>query len=317
MSKQASSPSQWAQLWISLKAGTIELADLRDTTEQLDELGALLALRPEVSGVQSFDPSRSSTGRPQLCAFTQPDQLEQVTQEATRLLTNFGFDATLRPELRDDEEWKDTWKRFYRPLVFGEHQLLLRPSWIARGPDDPALEVIIDPGRAFGTGLHQSTQLCLERLCVLARNIERPVKILDLGCGSGVLAMAASRLFGDAIELTAVDVDPEATATAAENTQLNGLADRVRLVTGTLEHPDVGQDFDLVIANIRPEVHIPLAASLLQRVRPGGRATLSGILEEELDGVQQAYLAAQWQLDTAFSGGRRQLDTWTGLDLLA
>ena len=151
------------------------------------------------------------------------------------LLENFGLTGTTRAEVRDDEEWKDAWKAYYKPLTFGEHQLLLRPSWIDRQPGDPELEVVLDPGRAFGTGLHQTTQLCLHRLCALARTDTSPTSVFDLGCGSGILSMAAARLFPSATRMLAVDIDPEATATTIENLQLASLHDRIDVQTGVLK----------------------------------------------------------------------------------
>ncbi len=139
--------------------------------------------------------------------------------------------------------------------------------------------------------------------------------MLDLGCGSGVLSLAALRLFGSEIEVLAVDIDPEATATAQENAEINGLSQHIRFITGTLDHPELTGSFDLVIANIRPRVHIPQAEALHARMRPNARATLSGILEEELAAVQDAYQRVGWELDTEFAGGIRKLETWAGLDL--
>lgn len=310
-----SGTDQWAIVWVDLAQGPIELDALREATARLDEVGAILAMREEVSGVQSFTAAESPTQRPRLCIYTRPDGIEALHGVVADLLASFDLVGSTRAEVRDDEEWKDAWKAFYKPLTFGEHQLLLRPSWIERQPGDPALEVVIDPGRAFGTGLHQTTQLCLQRLCALARHGVAPTSVFDLGCGSGVLSMAAARLFEGASRMLAVDIDPEATDTTTENLTDAGLLDRVDVRTGVLE--DLAEErFELVVANIRPVVLIPAAPALRQRLAPGATLTVSGILGEELDEVWRAYEAAGFVLDPRAGGGRRHLDTWSALDLV-
>ncbi len=310
-----SGTDQWAIVWVDLAQGPIELDRLREATAALDEVGALLALREGVSGVQSFTAAESPTQRPRLCIYTRPDAIESLHGVVADLLSSFGLVGSTHAEVREDEEWKDAWKAFYKPLTFGEHQLLLRPSWISRQPGDPALEVVIDPGRAFGTGLHQTTQLCLHRLCALARGGVTPSSVFDLGCGSGVLSMAAARLFESASSMLAVDIDPEATATTEENLHDAGLTARIEVRTGVLDELPP-RTFDLIVANIRPSVLIPAASTLRERLAPGGTLTVSGILGEELGAVWDAYHGAGFVLDDRVGGGRRHLDTWSALDLV-
>ncbi len=309
------STGQWAIVWVDLAAGPIELDALREATAALDEVGALVAMHADVSGVQSFTASESPTHRPRLCVYTSPGAIELLHGFIAGHLDGFGLVGNTHAEVRDDEEWKDAWKAFYRPLTFGEHQLLLRPSWIERQATDPELEVVIDPGRAFGTGLHQTTQLCLQRLCALARTPFHPRTVLDLGCGSGVLSMAAARLFEQASRMLAIDIDPEATDTTLENLADAGLQERVEVETGTLDN--ARGPYELIIANIRPVVLIPVAPAMRKQLAPTGKLTVSGILNgEELDRVQAAYEAAGFVLDETASGGRRHLDTWSSLDLV-
>lgn len=306
---------QWAIVWVDLAPGPVELDALREATAALDEVGALLAMREDVSGVQSFPASESPTQRPRLCTYTTPDAIESLHGTIAAHLDAFGLQGSTHAEVRDDEEWKDAWKAFYKPLTFGEHQLLLRPSWIERQPGDPALEVVLDPGRAFGTGLHQTTQLCLHRLCALARTDFVPQTVFDLGCGSGVLSMAAARLYENTSRMLAVDIDPEATETTLENLELADLTSRIDVQTGQVENL-AEERFDLLVANIRPVVLIPLAPILRERLQPGGKLTLSGILGEELERVFEAYRDAGFVLDSCGGGGKRHLDTWSALDLV-
>jgi ribosomal protein L11 methyltransferase len=228
----------------------------------------------------------------------------------------------LDAEVHTDDDWRDAWKSFYCATVLGNDTLLLRPSWIERRTGDPTRELVLDPGRAFGTGLHATTRLCLDRICALfeasraATDVSSPPRsILDLGCGSGILGLACARLFEHADPVVMVDSDPEATATTMENARVCGLVDRVDVDTGDVREVEQTRRFDLVLANIRPEVLTPAAASLAQRLRPGGRLTLSGILDHEADDVLEAYTRVGLVSDHTAHGGRRSLEGWTALDL--
>src|SRR5690606_16109722 len=128
---------------------------------------------------------------------------------------------------------------------------------------------------------------------------------------SGILALSALRLFPSLQRTVAVDVDPEATETAAENAETNGLADRLELRTGGLDVLATEERFEVIVANIRPSVLIPIAGALVHHLEPGGHLTLSGILPEEAENVERAYLAAGWTLRNPI----RELDGWSGLDL--
>jgi ribosomal protein L11 methyltransferase len=198
------------------------------------------------------------------------------------------------------DDWRDAWKRYYRPLRFsaGPVSLLIRPSWIERAPDDPQRELILDPGRAFGTGLHESTRLCLRAMVELAAGSIVPRRAIDLGCGSGILGLAAARLWPALLEpgaLCLADHDPEAVETARENAEANGMIEPLQFaivnLDGARPPPDLlafGQ-VDLILANIRPLILIPSAAAIIALLAPGGTLVLSGILDEEGDAVLAAY----------------------------
>lgn len=301
----------WATLTIALPGGAIEPVALADAADRLEEVGALLAMDPDIDGVQTLLPQYDAVERPALRVYTHPAALARVDADARELVTRHGLAATFTSEVRSDTQWQDVWKQFYRPLLFGEGLFLVRPSWIDRRQDDPELELLLDPGRAFGTGLHPTTQLCIERLCTLRRAGLAPRSLLDLGCGSGILGLSALRLFPTLQHTVAVDVDSEATDTAAENAVTNALADRLELRTGGLEVLGAHERFDVIVANIRPTVLIPMAGALVNHLAPGGHLTLSGILPEEAENVERAYLAAGWSLRNA----TRVLDGWSGLDL--
>lgn len=302
---------QWATLTVAMPGGPIEREALADAADRLEEVGALLAMDPDIDGVQTLLPKYDAVERPALRIYTRPAALARVEADARELVARHGLEASFVSEVRSDTQWQDLWKQFYRPLLFGDGLFLVRPSWIARREADPELELLLDPGRAFGTGLHPTTQLCVERLCTLHRGGLAPRTLLDLGCGSGILALSALRLFPSLQRTVAVDVDPEATETAAENAETNGLADRLELRTGGLDVLATEERFEVIVANIRPSVLIPIAGALVHHLEPGGHLTLSGILPEEAENVERAYLAAGWTLRNPI----RELDGWSGLDL--
>ena len=173
------------------------------------------------------------------------------------------------------EDWSTSWKANFKPLRIGR-RLLIVPSWeqAEAGPDDIVLS--LDPGMAFGTGGHETTRLCLEQLekVLLCRPSAHPASVLDLGTGSGILAMAAARLGAGSV--CAVDIDPEAVEVARENMAINGLAERIECSTAPLETLD--GTFDVILANILAEELVRLAPKLTSRLACGGVLILSGIL---------------------------------------
>ncbi len=306
MTSQTAEP--WATLEIRLRsAGT---GDWNEAGERLEALAAMIAEDDRALGVETRDMSTlgQTTLHPELIVYTRPDALEGLGEMASRLAEHLSLELVLVPTVREDDDWRDTWKQFYAPILFGDGALLLRPSWIERRPGDPTLELVLDPGRAFGTGQHETTRLCVDAMVELAAAGLHPRRIVDLGCGSGILALAAVRLFPDAGRIVAVDNDPEATETTRENAEHNQLGERLEIFTGTaLELDDF---FDLILANIRPSVLIPIADQLAQRLAPAGLVVLSGILGEEAEAVLAAYTALGLQLHL-----RRDLNEWCALIL--
>ena len=171
----------------------------------------------------------------------------------------------------DEDEWRDVWKQYFRALRVGR-SFVIRPSWDAPPAAATDRVIDIDPGRAFGTGGHASTRLVIAMAEELAaRKVER---FVDLGCGSGILSIAAALLWPAARGL-ALDVDPEAVATADENLALNRIT-TVATRVGSLG--DVPAGNDLVLANIEASVLVPLAPEFPARIAPGGALILSGLL---------------------------------------
>jgi len=185
----------------------------------------------------------------------------------------------------DEADWANAWKDHFQVHRVGE-RLLIRPSWrdFEPGPDD--LVIVLDPGMAFGTGLHASTRLCL---LALERVVRPGDRVLDVGTGSGILAVAAARLGASLVR--AVDLDGVALEAAHANVAANDLREVVQVRHGdAADLPEQG-GFDVVVANIIAGVIVDSAHSLAGQLRPGGRLIASGILDVRRDEVAKALAA--------------------------
>lgn len=189
-----------------------------------------------------------------------------------------------RVEILEDKDWEREWMQHYRPMQFG-HRLWVCPSWL-QPPRPDAINLFLDPGLAFGTGTHPTTALCLAALDALPLEGAR---IVDYGCGSGILAVAAGRLGADA--LLCVDNDPQALVATSANASRNGVADNSLRVAlpGDYDAAAWQESADVVIANILAGPLISLSPTLLALLRPGGTLLLSGLLASQADDVIAHY----------------------------
>lgn len=178
-----------------------------------------------------------------------------------------------------DENWWETWKKHYKPIHLGQN-LVVKPGWESYEAKEGELVIRMDPGMAFGTGSHETTQLCLE----LIEKV-KPDELLDIGTGSGVLAIAAAKM--GAKNITAVDIDPDAVRTAKENVRLNDLEGAITVKEGDLIK-GIDQKFSCVAANILADVIIFLLPALPACLKENGLAILSGILDTRLSEVLEA-----------------------------
>jgi len=182
-------------------------------------------------------------------------------------------------ETLEERDWERVWLDDFAPLQFG-HRLWVCPT-NAPPPRPEAVNLRLDPGLAFGTGTHPTTALCLEWLDAA----EPATRLLDFGCGSGILAIAGLLLGAEAA--WAVDIDPQALQASADNAARNGVAGR--LVTGQPASLPAAASFDLLLANILAGPLTELAEHLARQLLPGGHLVLSGILDEQADAVAAAY----------------------------
>ena len=213
------------------------------------------------------------------------------------------------PETLPEVDWSAAWREGLEAVVVSP-RLLVRPSFVKATAEPGQAELVIDPGQAFGTGGHASTLLALEWLDTVAPGLGPGARILDVGAGSGILALAALRLGpGTAV---AFDLDPLAAAATRENAVANALAGRLEVFTGPLEalRPT---PFDLVLANLLRTELLPLAEGIAACTAQGGRAVFSGLLEDERHAVAEALRAAGLRLLDTRQREDASGDRWVSL----
>ena len=210
--------------------------------------------------------------------------------EALGHLQAFGLRqiGELRTRIVEEVDWADGWRAFF-PVMRVGRRLVIRPTWREHTPTGEDVILALDPGMAFGTGLHPTTRLCLTALEGLADGGRLAGgRVLDVGCGSGILAIAALELGGQTA--LGVDIDPIAVEATLANAARNELAARLTARVGSL--PSGEPPFDVVLANLVAAVLIPLAAALRAEVRPGGALLVSGIFIDRESEVVAAFEAA-------------------------
>lgn len=198
-----------------------------------------------------------------------------------------------------DADWENNWKQYYKPLPIGE-KLVVVPAWEEQ-PADGRVALRLDPGLIFGTGSHATTRMCLEAMETLAAPDKR---VLDLGCGSGILSIGALVL--GCREAVGCDIDPKAPDVAMDNAALNGIgADRFRVYAGDIladrgMRAALGTNFDIVLANIVADVILPLAPLSREFLAPGGTFVTSGIIEGRQDEIEHALKKAGYSIEKHF-----------------
>ncbi|MCP9934433.1 50S ribosomal protein L11 methyltransferase [Cyanobium sp. Candia 9D4] len=274
-----------------------------------------------VARVALQHPPEAPQQRQLLAWLPESDWPADQRQELERALAPLGepFDLPLPPiqwKRQADEDWSLSWKSHWRPDPVGE-RLLVLPAWLEVPPEQAGRLVIrIDPGSAFGTGSHPTTRLCLEGLEGLAGEREQAglgaglegLRVADLGCGSGILGLAALRL--GAASVAAADTDPLAERATRQNAALNGL-DGTRGLTVTTGSAEAlvalldGRRADLLLCNILAPVIEALIPWFEHLLSPGGVGLLSGLLVDQAPGLERDLAAAGWRVE-----GRVEQDRW-------
>lgn len=206
------------------------------------------------------------------------------TEESKKLLSEISksFD-TLTVEKVCDEDWANNWKEYYKPLHIGK-SVVIKPVWEDYDEKPGEKVITLDPGAAFGTGSHETTSMCIE---LLEGAVGEGSRVLDVGCGSGILSVAACVLGAE--KVTAVDIDELAVKTTMENAELNGTgADKITAVEGSLTDKVSGK-FDVIVANIVADVIISLCRDVGEFLEDCGTFICSGIIDDRVCDVKNAF----------------------------
>ena len=268
----------WQQL--SLEAGDLNAEELSTFFESR---GALSVTFADAADQPLFEPDPGTTplwSATLVTALFDADvELAPLKQQ---LAVAYGAQALdrLSEDTLHDQDWERLWLDQFHPMRFGE-RLWICPDGQRPPAEDGQVLIDLDPGLAFGTGTHATTALCLEWL---DQHPPRGQRVLDFGCGSGILAIAALKLGAAAV--WGVDIDQQALWASRENAARNQVADGL---TTALPDELPEQDYDLLLANILANPLIELAPRLADLLRPGGQLVLSGILSEQVAEVQRAY----------------------------
>ena len=217
---------------------------------------------------------------------TTRDRRERIGA-GVRLIARMAAVSELRERVVSEDDWRDSWKEFFHPLRIGRG-IVICPTWreCETRPGDAVVR--LDPGMAFGTGHHPTTRMCLE---LLERTVSAGDAVLDFGCGSGILSIAAAKL--GAARAVGFEIDAAAVRAARANVEANGVSDRVEIVRGTLPSAKAAaRSFDLALANISARVVADMAAHLADCLAQGGTLIASGIIESRLDEATAALKSA-------------------------
>ena len=259
----------------------VEICDFTDFEE------VVLSHVPHWDFIDENEYERRRNEAPHIKAYVSDNAYgERLCADVLNALSGEKSVVSVETERVNDEDWENNWKQYYKPFELGE-RFLIKPEWEPPQKTD-RLVLNLDPGRLFGTGLHQTTQLCL---CALERHVEKGCAVLDLGCGSGILAIGA-RLLG-AGTAVCVDIDQNAEETVAQNAALNCMDDIVVVVGDAVKDGDVfagisARKYDVIVANIVADVIIRLAEIIPKLLCGNGVFIASGIISQRADEVIRA-----------------------------
>ncbi|MFK7693488.1 50S ribosomal protein L11 methyltransferase [Paenibacillus sp. HJGM_3] len=243
--------------------------------------------------------------------FAEPEDLDALVEQLKQFVVMLRDEIEIDPgradiETRevDEEDWATAWKQYYKPLRISD-RLTIKPTWEEYTPEHPdELILELDPGMAFGTGTHPTTSLCLR---TLELTIRPGVDVIDVGTGSGVLAIAAAKL--GANRVLALDLDPVAVSSARENVKLNDLDNRITVaesdLLGVLRDENLAREgrlgvklpVELVVANILAEIILLFVSDVYEALQPGGTYIASGIYKNKEEAVEEGLLAAGFTIE--------------------
>ncbi|URL02299.1 50S ribosomal protein L11 methyltransferase [Avibacterium sp. 20-126] len=268
--------------WVQIRINSTN-QQAETISDYLEEIGSVSVTFMDSQDTPIFEPLPGETrlwGNTDVIALF---DAETDMQQIVALLKSAGHlskETAYKIEQIEDKDWEREWMDNFHPMQFGK-RLWICPSW-RDVPDQNAVNVMLDPGLAFGTGTHPTTALCLEWLDSLDLSNKT---VIDFGCGSGILAIAALKL--GAKNAIGIDIDPQAILASRNNAEQNGVSDRLQLFLAKDAPADL--QADVVVANILAGPLKELAPAITQLVKPQGLLGLSGILETQAQSVCQAY----------------------------
>ena len=274
--------------WLQLIIKTTE-AQAEHLSDLLSEAGAVSVTLRDAADQPLYEPPPGETplwDNIELVGLFSADQeIEPVIDSLRQALAPSTL-PTWKLEPLEDKDWQNEWIKHFKPMQFGK-RLWICPSWTPP-PDPQGVNIMLDPGLAFGTGTHPTTALCLQWL---DKHIVGGETLIDYGCGSGILALAALKL--GASHVWAVDNDPQALLSCGNNAEKNQLTENLTLCAPNAVAVD---QVDILVANILANPLLQLAPTFATLLKPGGHVVLSGILGNQVEMIEQCY--RQWfQLD--------------------
>ncbi len=259
-----------------------------------------VAIEEPIELIDEGQEYRVLTGQPvQVHAYLPIDgREEEARQRVAEGLWHFAslgqhFVGELKTREVNEEDWENAWKDYFHVTHIGQ-RLVIRPSWRNYTPKNDEVVLELDPGMAFGTGLHPTTRMCLEQV---EQRTRAGMRVLDVGTGSGILALAAARL--GAASVDCIDNSSVAVESATANAAMNDLSDRISVVLGVLDEVEamrMAGQYDMVLVNIIAHVIGGMASQLAQVLAPGGLLIAGGIIEARRPDAEPALLAAGLQL---------------------
>lgn len=288
-----------SEMFTSIGAGGVAIEDPNDIRKEISKAGSLdyaddeflRSLGSDVV-VKAYFPGTANI-----------TELSELIKEKIRFISNFldtgkGYDGYLEI---NEEDWANGWKKYYKPVKISE-RIVIKPSWEQYEAQDDEIIVELDPGMAFGTGTHETTKLCVQ---MLEKYLNKGDTVIDVGCGTGILSIAALKLGAESV--TAVDVDEVAVRVTKENCAINGVAEKVEAFAGELKDIKVFKA-DIVVANIIANVIINISEIVNDYLKAGGYFITSGIIKERKQEVADAYIRQGFTCE-----GTLELGEWVAM----
>ena len=277
----------WTQIKVSCKTEALDdvcaVMSMVDSGLQIDDpndIDKIDTIYGELIGEELISADRS------ICSVSVYVPEERCPSEQALFIRQrlefLGIEYKITLSGMDEEDWADSWKQYYKPLRIGE-KLMIVPTWEKYDPKPNDIVILMDPGMAFGAGTHETTKLCAS---MLEMHLQKGTRVLDVGTGSGILAICASKL--GASSVFAYDVDPVAVRVAKENVEANHCKNIVCGQSDLLKSVDTSEKYDFICANIVADIIVRMAPDVKKYMKEGGLLAVSGIIADQTDRVKAA-----------------------------